>query len=274
MSLDRRFLGALAAGVWCWWFSATAQAQGLLWTLPAEDGAWVRYEGTFQQTEIRPDDPEGNLVINWIRHLYLKSVGRETVAIDGRDVPCRWIEIKSITGKESERGIDPGPVGARIYKVLVPEPAIAGAVEDQDRIPVAFIPIVKGYQRVGEGAVEELKTGVLQVYPTLSMLMHYRTLKLESEDPLDPQIPLGPVSARLYTGVFRMESATNRSSNEAELYRSDEVPFGLAKWTVRMSREAKDAREPRSQFQRVSEVRVEMSAHEVVTNAESELATP
>jgi hypothetical protein len=71
-----------------------------------------------------------------------------------------------------------------------------------------------------------------------------------------------------------MESPASRSSNEADLYRSDEVPFGLAKWTIRMHREAKDAREPRSQFQRVSEVRIEMAAHEVGANAESELAAP
>ena len=30
------------------------EAQGLIWSLP-EEGTWVRYEGTYKQTELRPN---------------------------------------------------------------------------------------------------------------------------------------------------------------------------------------------------------------------------
>ena len=259
----------LAGGV------GSAYAQGLVWSLPKEDGTWVRYEGTFRQVETRTESNEGNLTIDWIRHLWIKSVGKETAEYEGKTVPCRWIEIKLVTGKPSETGIDPGPIGARIYKVLVPEARVAGALVDADKIHVSYVPIVKGYRRIGDGEVKAVKAGVLQVYPLLSMLMHYKTLEAGTDDAVDPEIPLDqPVTAKMYKGVYKMESRTGRSVNEAQLWRSNDVPFGLAKWTVKMYREAKDAREPRSDFQRMSEVTVTMSAHETGDDAQSELATP
>jgi hypothetical protein len=251
-----------------------AQAQALLWNLP-DEGTWVRYEGTFEQKELRPNDPDGDLEITWIRHLYIKSVGNKTAEYKGEQVPCRWIEIKSITGKPSEMGIDPGPVGSRIYKVLIPEKAVAGTVQNTEQIHVAYIPIVEGYRKIGNKPVEPINAKVLQVYPLISMLMHYKTLTAVSADPIDPEIPLQQdVLAREYEGVYDMESPTSRSHNKATLWRSDEVPFGLAKWKVEMDRYAKDAREPRDKFQHVTHIEVNMSAHEVDTGAESELAIP
>ena len=56
-------------------------------------------------------------------HVYL-SVQSEMATFRGQEQPCRWIEIKVVTGHPSEVGIR-GPV--RIYKVLVPEAIIARA---------------------------------------------------------------------------------------------------------------------------------------------------
>jgi hypothetical protein len=195
-------------------------------------------------------------------------------------VPCRWIELKVVTGKASEAGVDPGPVGARLFKVLVPETRVVGKLSDNDQIPVSFIDIVpgKGYRKIGDGKVQPIQSGALQVYPLIALVMHYQALEAEGSDPVDPQIPIGAVNARQFKASSRVESPTTRTINEAHLWRCDPenaaVPFGLAKWTVKTVREAKDASLPRSEFKAVSEVNVEMSAHEAGDGAKSELTIP
>lgn len=257
--------------------ASAAQAQGLLWNLP-KDGTWVRYEGTYKQVEFRPDSTEGDVAVDWIQHLTIKSVGSETAEYHGQMVPCRWIEIKVQTGKPSEAGVETGPVGARIFKVLVPEPRVVGKLEDSDKIPVSFIDVVKGFRKVGDGPVEPIKSGALQVFPLIAMVRHYQILQPEGNDPVDPQIPTGPVMARQYKAESRVESPISRTVSEAHLWRCEtaekSIPFGLAKWTVKTLREAKDNSEPRSAFKPISEVNVEMSAHEVGEGAQSELTTP
>jgi len=257
--------------------SKPASAQGLIWNLP-KDGTWVRYEGTYKQVEFRPNSTEGDVALDWIQHLTIKSVGSETVERNGRMVPCRWIELKVVTGKPSEAGVDPGPVGARIFKVLVPEGRIEGKLTDQDQIPVSFIDVVKGYRKIGDGDVKPIESGALQVFPLIALVMHYQALEADGSEPIDPQIPLGPVQTRQFKATSRYESPTNRTINEAMLWRTvpgdESVPFGLAKWTAKSVREAKDTSQPRSAFAPVSEVTVEMSAHEVGDGATSELATP
>ncbi len=60
-----------------------ANAQGLVLRLPP-DGTWVRYEGTFGQTEIRPDTATGKLEIPpWAEHVTIKSVGSEEAEFRG-----------------------------------------------------------------------------------------------------------------------------------------------------------------------------------------------
>ncbi len=126
------------AGLFAGSLDRAAEAQGLIVRLP-KDGAWVRFEGTVKQVEFRPDAPEGDISMEWIEHLTIKSVGREQAVFHGKQVPCRWIEIKVVTGKPSESGVEAGPVGERIYKILVPEERVTGAVADGDKIPV-FLP--------------------------------------------------------------------------------------------------------------------------------------
>lgn len=250
-----------------------ARAQGLIWSLPT-DGAWVRYEGKYHQTEVRPESAEGNLELEWIQHLTIKSVGTETAEFQGKQVPCRWIELKSVTGKPSETGINPGPVGARILKVLVPEEAVTGQLVDKDNLPVVFLPVVKGYRKIGDGDVQPMDAKILQVYPFISLVQHYSELKPAAEGTEDPGITLGAVTAKKLTGTQRLESPSNRTTSEAALWRSDDVPFGLAKWEVSMVRELKDPTEPRNDFQIVSQVKLEMSAHAQGADAQSEIATP
>ncbi|MFK7821099.1 MAG: hypothetical protein AB8G99_20450, partial [Planctomycetaceae bacterium] len=107
--------------------------QGLLFNMPP-DGSWISYEGSVKQIDQRPDPETGQLKtaaeLNWIRQLTIRSVGQETAEFRGRTQPCRWIEIEAITGVKSETGPDPGLVGTRIYKLLVPESIIARTPRD------------------------------------------------------------------------------------------------------------------------------------------------
>lgn len=250
-----------------------AHAQGLLWKLPPE-GTWVRYEGTYGEIELRPDNPEGDSSVEWIRHLTLKSLGTEMAEWEGEQTVCRWIEIESITGVSSEQGIDAGPVGARIIKALVPEQRIVGSPVDADRIPVSFVPVIKGYRKFGDGEVVPIETGVLRVYPLMTLLAYYQDLEAAADDAEPISVPSGTVNARRYTGTLTMENALRRSTNQADIWRSPDVPFGLAQWTAKLSREEKLSYEPRSEFQPIGEVNVEMSAHESGTDAESRLNVP
>ena len=260
-----------AASAW----GGDVRAQGLLWSLPP-DGTWVRYEGEYRETEFRPNAAEGDEVLSWDTQLTIKSVGTEKAAFEGREQPCRWIEFKIVTGKTIEGVIDPGPVGARIYKVLVPESRITGQPSYLDDIPVSFIPIVAGYRQVGNQPLEPIQSGVLQIYPNISLLQNYKAKDIQqvSDQPVPAEVAVGPVNAMLYKAAQRLESPTSRSLNEAELWRSDDVPFGLARWKVRVARERKDSAAPRSDFKPAAEFSVEMKAAEKGTNAQSELVTP
>ena len=175
-------------------------------------------------------------------------------------------------------------MGVRIYKVLVPESRISdtridsqGRVVDSKQIPAYYIPIVKGYRKIGDQAVQPITSRVLQIYPSISLLKHYRTLELANSSE-DVDLVLNQqqnvVSAKKYTGVHRREGPTTRSQNEGQLWRTDELPFGLAKWTVKVVREEKDNVAPRSAFQLVTEVNVEMAATQSGTGAQSDLAVP
>lgn len=249
--------------------AAEAPAQGLIWNLPA-DGSWVRYEGTYSQLVRRPDSAEGDLQLQWTRHLTIKSVGTSEETFDEQVQPCRWLEFKVVTARPAAV-LEPGPGGEALYKILVPESAIRGQVNDESGIIVSFLPVVKGYRRIGAGEPEPIESGVFQPYPVLTLLRHYRELKPESAGPEQVEIPLGAVSATAMKGAMTVESTETRSTNEATMWRSDDVPFGLAKWIVRDLREEKHPSQSRDQFRETMEVTVEMSAHASGTDATSEL---
>ena len=83
-------------------FAPFASAQGVVCQLPP-DGTWVRFEGTYTQSEIRPDSAEGKLDISpWIEKVWIKSVGAEMAEYRGELTACRWIEIKIDRGREKD----------------------------------------------------------------------------------------------------------------------------------------------------------------------------
>ena len=249
-----------------------ANAQGVVWKLP-EDGTWVRFEGNYKQIETRASSGQADLEIEWIQHLTIKSVGKQEAEFEGKTVPCRWLELKVQTGKKSEAGINPGPVGASIYKVLVPESRVIGKLADDETIPVSFLPIVKGFRKEGEKPVEQMTGSVFQIYPKVARFMHYKTLEKDGEqEPLD--VGIGSVTAQKWKGRYEADNSQGHTIQEAEIWRSDEVPYGLAQWSVKQSMERKGNNEPRSAFKQVAQTLVEMKALETGTDAKSEIETP
>ena len=199
------------------------RAQGLILNLP-KDGAWVRFEGTVKQVEFRPEAPEGDISMEWIEHLTLKSVGQEEAVYNGKKVPCRWVEIKVLTGKPSESGVETGPVGERIYKILVPEVRVVGAVADAEKIPFSFLDIVKGYRKIA-GNVTPIPLagggeGAFQAYPLVGPLMHFDTIEPAGGDE-QVQVPGGAIKAKKFKARRVIESPTVRTTCEAEFWRSD-----------------------------------------------------
>ena len=270
----------------------TVTAQGLIWNLP-EDGTEIRFEGTYTQTNYRQDSGEANKPLEWTRHVFIRSVGKEMAEFKGNTVPCRWIEIKVVTGLDTEAGLDTGPVGVRIYKVLIPENRVIGTLkgtrsEDKDTILISFIPVVKGWIQSGgsiqqdDGSIRSLATtkpiqgGILQLHPLLSQLMHYREMTL-SDTEEDPNVPAGAVMAKKLTAKQTFESRSHRTVNDAVLYRSEDAskaPFGLAAWKVTVTIEEKDPTYPKSEFRLKSRIEEELKAVEIKTDAESELIPP
>lgn len=266
----------------------TAFAQGLIWSLP-EDGSWVRFSGTYQQVVF---DATGDKtptiedatstyecdaakidfaeVVCWGRTVEIKSVGKETGKFRGNDVDCRWIEIKTTTGVKTETGIDPGPTGIRIWKVLVPESEIRGEAVDAADIPVSFLPVVKGFQKVGNAQPQPISAPVLQVYPMLTLVAQYRRVQPEPTAG-DPEINLDGGTISPVKGEIIVESRTDRSTNTGILWRSDALPFGLAKWEVTLIREKKDATAGRDRFAPTTRVHVEMKVTASGDKAESEI---
>lgn len=250
-----------------------AYAQGLIFSLP-DDGQGVEYEGTITYTTIRPDIDEGKVSITKNREMVIKSVGREDAEFDGQVQPCRWIEIKVVTGTAGEAGIDPGPVGSRIYLVLVPESKIISTAADADDIPNIVLPIVKGYRRSGEASVRPITSKAISFYPTICQLANYPDPEVVAESETPTTKSTSTFTARHLKGRLVMERTESRSTNEAHLWVSGEVPFGLARWEVTVTREQKESTAPRSDFKEVTTTTCEMSVRKLVPIAEQELVIP
>lgn len=253
--------------------SADVFGQGLLFYLP-EDKTGIEYEGTIEQTTIRPDLAEGKEVMTKAREMSIKSVGREDAEFEGVMQPCRWIEIKVVTGDAGEAGIDPGPVGSRIYKVLVPESKIIDRPVDSQSVPNITVPIVRGFRRTGESSIQPLRTNALGIYPTVCQLMNYPEPEViaASEQPETKAANLS-FTAKHMRGQHVMESPESRSTNEGHFWVTQEAPFGLIRWEVVVTREKKETTATRDKFAEVETTRTTMSVKGVLTAAESELVT-
>jgi len=260
-------------GSWaCCWFvlASSASAQGLVLRLPA-DGTWVRYEGTYTQTEIRPNTATGKLEIPpWREQVTVKSVGTETAEFRGEMVPCRWIEVKVERGREAEGKIDVGKTGLEIYKVLVPESAVTDAPVSPEGIPNTFLPIVKGVRKLGESDPQPISEPAFRLYPLAVLFGYCRDLTTE-EKGVDPGIGLGAVSADVLTGSTALERDTSRTQLDTKIWASKDVPFGVAAWTIKIVRQIKDEQEPREEFKTTTEVQVELKAQQTGADATSEL---
>lgn len=266
------FCGRLACLLsWVLIPAASALAQGLIMRLP-EDGSWVRFEGTYTQVEIRPDTAAGKMEIPpWREQVTVKSVGTELAEFRGETVPCRWIEIKVERGREAEGKIDVGVTGLEIYKVLVPESAVSPEPVLEDGILNSFLPVVRGYRRIGQAEAQPLSEPALRVYPLVVLLGYCRGLQTEDKG-VDPGIGLGPVSADILVGTSVYERKTSRTQLETRIWASAEVPFGIAAWSAKITRFVKDEEAPRNTFRPVTEVTVELKAQQSGTNATSDLS--
>lgn len=266
-----RILSALMMTGLCVATTSSAQAQGLIWSLPP-DGSWVRFEGDYTQEEVTPD-AGGNRDLAWVRHLTIKSVGRTQEEYRGETVDCRWIEIKVQTGRTLDGRVETGSVGERIYKVLIPEAEVLGRLEDNEGLPVSYLPIIRGYRKTNDRdpTPKPLKSNVFQVFPLVSYLRHYKSMDKRE---LPDRVKNGQVdvATTVWTGEVEQESRTFRVKHETkELHRSDEIPFGLVRWDVEVTEETKGEVLPRSEFTFASKVKVVMTAVEIGTDAASEL---
>lgn len=248
-------------------YAIPAGAQGLLWNLP-EDGTLIRYSGEYIQIDSQIGTGNTAVTSTWSRELTIKSVGKTEEMYQGKPTACRWIEFKLVDGKKNP-DLVPGPAGVRIYKVLIPEESITGKLYNENNIHQSMIPIVRGYRQLGSLDIEEIKSGALQVYPTLTLLMHYQTMT--SEGMSDPE-SAAAVSAEKFTAEETIGNKTTKIENTATLWRNDDVPFGLAKWTVKQIRYRKAELAPVDDFQKTSEVNVTMTAQAPADGAQSDLA--
>jgi len=254
-----------------------AFSQGVVCQLPP-DGTWVRFEGTYTQSEIRPESTEGKLdIAPWIEKVWIKSVGAEMAEYKGEMTACRWIEIKIDRGREKDGNVDTGLTGSEIYKVLIPESSVIADNVDKSGVPVSYMPLVKGFRKVGKADPKPLTEPALQLYPLGLLIGYYRELKVVEEG-TDPDIGLAAVKqATQLQGQVMMERASSRTVQESMLWKSPDVPFGVARWSAKITREVKDAQEPRDNFKPVSEVTIDMKAKETGTEGpegKSELTIP
>lgn len=269
-----RLVGFLVLAVSFW--ASSASAQGLLWKLPEGEKTWCRYEGTYKQTMRRPGSAEGDLTLEWVRHLTIKSLGKEDGEFKGATVPCRWIEIKLLTGHVNEGVVDAGPGGNRIYKILVPEAEIRGTITEplpeNREMYVSFIPIVKGYRKIGDEPAAPIEGGVFDLYPMVSYLRHFRNLESGGGEEAI-QTPLKDFTGQTYKGELVTETTTLKTTTAAEMSRSNETPFGVAKWTAKVNTETKQSTAPRTSFAASMEIIETMALNAVGDDAETELVT-
>jgi len=269
--MRRGLMVPVIAAAWLATSMAPASAQVLIWSLPKEDGAWVRFEGTYKQTRSRPNSNAGDEALQWRSELTISAVGSETAELDsGKKQACRWIEFKSLTKPD---GLDQelGPGDLFVYKVLIPEERVIGKPVDNDSIPVTFLPIVKGWRKIGQRDAEAIREKALAVYPTIALVTYYPDLKADAEpsEPLEIAGKEAPV--RLFKGKRVFQNASSRSTNVGELWLSDAVPFGLARFHVTLAREEKPSSAPADEFARAVFAEVDMSVVATGNDARSEI---
>jgi hypothetical protein len=253
-----------------------AAAQNLIVSLPEQDGAWIRLEGSHVERKARPKATggEGDLEVAWRSDLTIKSVGKEDAQFGGQSVPCRWVEFKldfkPTKATATEGATPPVPLGNRVYKVLIPESSVTGRNVDEGGLPVTFLPIIKGFRKIGDRPAEQVRETALIVYPMISLLTHYPNLAAESA-PAPVDVTLGSFESQVWKGSRTLANSTVRSVNEGTIWTTANVPFGVVKVAVRVQRFEKDATAGDDTFKLSSEITSELAAVESGTDATSDL---
>jgi len=261
-----------------------AAAQGLIWKLPAAEKFTLEYSGTYTQDDLpAPPTPANAAKKPEIRRkLIVKSLGKDKGYHNGKLVDCRVLEFTISTGEVGDGEIvDSGPGARRTYKALVPESAIVGSTHDKDGIFASMLPVatdqsgkkIYGLIKIGDAPARDMKVPVLQTYPLLTLLQHYRSLKKVSSPGAEMiagmQVPAGQYTK--YSATMVVESPSSRSTNTAEIIRTDRVPTGLGSWKVTLVREEKNSAQSRSEFKKVTTITTNLVCREIKMDATSEL---
>ena len=255
----------------------TVAAQGLVWNLP-ESGTWARYAGEYRQVTVRPTSTEGDLTLQWQCLLEIRCLERTTAEWKGEQVSCVWLELESQIGQQVDGQLETGPGSVRLYKILVPEQEVIGKAFFDLPIPRAYLPVVQGYRKIGEGDVQPLQGNVFQTFPVLSQVLINEQAKIAGEDTVTVQA--GSADAPREIAATRIENSTviqelsSRSTNNTTLWISDEIPFGSVRWIVRTERETKTLVDTRDLFKKHSEFSVEMNLVQTGSDAAAKLNTP
>ncbi|MFQ5731180.1 MAG: hypothetical protein ACE5KM_04395 [Planctomycetaceae bacterium] len=281
MQSSRLFsLSPFVAGVAVCLFAVpqTGAAQGLIWRLPKQEKFTILYYGKYTQTDEPAEAGGQKRVTVWDRELIVKSLGKASGYFHGKPVVCRRLEISVRTGRVVDGDIDEGPAGKRTYNVLVPESRIIGKTIDRDSIFVSMLPIatdkdgkIQGRKKIGDTAVQPIKSPVLQVFPVITLLTHYRTIiATAGQEPITVGgKEVAPDQYTRYTAKRVVESPSSRSTNEATFWvtKSDQSPTGLAQWKVTVTRETKNSAQDRKEFKKVTTIVTELFARRVEIDA-------
>ena len=162
--------------------------------------------------------------------------------------------------------------------MLIPEEAVIGHWRDAQDIAVEYLPIIKGYRKISDvdATPKVITTPTLQIFPMVSLIRHYKDM-VKSDTPESIAIGTGngpkDVPSTKLTGTMTQESKTRRIMHETTLYRSDDddVPFGLSKWTIKITHDEKGSVDPRTEFENATEITVEMTARDSGVDATSDL---
>ena len=263
--------------------SQVANGQGLIWKKPGTKKFTVIYSGTYTET-IPNASTEKKPEIR--REVIVRFLGKDKGFHAGKEVECALFEITVSTGEVKEGAIfDAGPGARRSYKALIPVSAIEGKAQDADGIFVSMLPIatdktgktVYGLMKIGGGPAKRMKSPVLQVYPMLTLLQHYRTLtEVSSQGPVTvagKQLTSGQY--KRYSATRTVESSSSQSINTAKIIRTDSVPTGLGGWEVTLVRREKNAAQSRNEFKKetslVTTITTKLTCAEIKMDAVSEL---
>ena len=247
-----------------------ARAGGLVWNLPAP-GTEARYEGEITQTLTGRDNQTTEIAR--LRRVTVRSLEAETAEYRGEQVPARWLEFVAETGTPGERGLDPGPAGRVVYKILTPESAIAPDLTDERGVPRAFLPVLRGWRQVGDGEPAELGPA-FRAYPAVCLLTEFEPDEILERTDDAADVPAGRFEGTRFRAKLVEESRTARVTHEANWLLSDAAPFGPAEWSATVVRETKDALADRDTFAESSRTVSKMELVEVADDARGELPLP